>query len=90
MVQAILSLGIRKFLLAGVGPLGCIPNQRASSTGSTDQCVSQVNQMVGYLNRGLRSLVKQLNTDHPGSVFLYGNTYDALEDMLRNPTKYGK
>lgn len=46
--------------------------------------------MAGYFNRGLRSLVKQLNTDHPGSVFLYGNTYDALEDMLRNPTKYGK
>lgn len=90
MLQAILSLGIRKFLLAGVGPLGCIPNQRASSTGPTDQCVGQVNQMAGYFNRGLRSLVKQLNTDHPGSVFLYGNTYDALEDMLRNPTKYGK
>ncbi|KAF3321709.1 GDSL esterase/lipase [Carex littledalei] len=76
-ILAILSLGIRKFLLAGVGPLGCIPNQRASSTGPTDQCVDQVNQMVGYFNRGLRSLVKQLNTDNPGSVY-------------PNPTKYGR
>ncbi|KAJ3671586.1 hypothetical protein LUZ60_007665 [Juncus effusus] len=82
-------LGLRKFLLAGVGPLGCIPNQRASSMGPPDRCVDQVNQVVGYFNSGLRSLVEQLNTNHPGSIFLYGNTYDALGDMLNNPAKYG-
>ncbi|KAJ4751732.1 GDSL esterase/lipase [Rhynchospora pubera] len=86
-ILAVQSLGIRKFLLAAVGPLGCIPNQRASAGGP--DCVDQVNQIVGYFNRGLGSLVKQLNTDHPDSVFLYGNTYDTLGDMLNNPDKYG-
>jgi hypothetical protein len=72
-----------------VGPLGCIPNQRASSTGPPERCVDQVNQIVDTFNRGLSSLVNQLNTDHPDSRFLYGNTYDALFDIINSPTKYG-
>jgi hypothetical protein len=55
-----------------------------------DRCVDQVNQIVDIFNRGLSSLVNQLNTDHPGSMFLYGNTGDVLFDMLKNPTKYGE
>ncbi|OAY65604.1 GDSL esterase/lipase [Ananas comosus] len=88
-ILALYSMGLRKFLLAGVGPLGCIPSQRASGLAPADRCVDQVNQMVGFFNRGVRSLVQQLNTNHPGAIFVYGNTYGAVGDILNNPATYG-
>ncbi|TVU36896.1 hypothetical protein EJB05_18849, partial [Eragrostis curvula] len=84
---ALYSLGLRKFLLAGVGPLGCIPCLRALS--GQGQCAEQVNQMVGFFNQGLRSLVDQLNADHPDAAFTFGNTFDAVQDMIRSPGSYG-
>ena len=87
MLQALYNLGLRKFLLAGIGPLGCIPNQR--SFAPPDRCVDYVNQILGTYNEGLKSLVDQLNT-HPGALFLYGNTYGAVGDILNNPNTYGK
>ncbi|KAJ0972855.1 hypothetical protein J5N97_020814 [Dioscorea zingiberensis] len=86
---ALYSVGLRKFLLAGVGPLGCIPNQRATGIAPPDRCVQQVNEMVGFFNVGLRNQVEQLNMNHPGAVFVYGNTYGALGDILNNPKTYG-
>lgn len=49
-----------------------------------------VNQILGTFNEGLRSLVISLNRDHPGAVFVYGNIYGIVGDMLDNPRKFGK
>ncbi|XP_077231840.1 GDSL esterase/lipase At1g71250-like [Tasmannia lanceolata] len=86
---ALYSVGLRKFFLAGVGPLGCIPNQLATGQAPPGRCVDYVNQIVGPYNVGLRSLVDQLNGNHPGSIFVYGNTYGVVGDILNNPTAYG-
>jgi phospholipase/lecithinase/hemolysin len=84
------SVGLRKFLLAGMGPLGCIPWLRASGLAPQQgQCVDQVNRMVGFFNQGLRSLVDQLNADYPDAAFTFGNTYDGVQDVIRNPSDYG-
>ncbi|XP_058079254.1 GDSL esterase/lipase At1g71250 isoform X2 [Magnolia sinica] len=86
---ALYSLGLRKFMLTGVGPLGCIPNQLATGVHAPGRCVDYVNQIVGPYNTGLRSLVQQLNQNHPGAIFAYGNTYGTFADMLNNPSAYG-
>ncbi|XP_061359404.1 GDSL esterase/lipase At1g71250-like [Gastrolobium bilobum] len=85
---ALHSVGLRKFFLAGIGPLGCIPNQRASGLAPPGRCVDNVNQMVGFFNEGLRSMVDQLNSNHPGAIFVYGNTYGVFGDVLNNPAAY--
>ncbi|BFG40438.1 hypothetical protein CerSpe_267120 [Prunus speciosa] len=86
-ILALHSLGLRKFMLAGIGPLGCIPNQRALA--QPGRCVDYVNQILGTFNEGLRSLANQLNTNHPGAIFVYANTYAAFGDMLNDPALYG-
>ncbi|MFS7983712.1 putative triacylglycerol lipase [Helianthus anomalus] len=89
-LQALYSLGLRKFFLAGVGPIGCTPNQLATGRGVPGRCVDSVNQMVGPFNEGLRSLVGQFNGgSHPGAMFVYGNTYGTFGDILNNPARYG-
>ncbi|CAK9161133.1 unnamed protein product [Ilex paraguariensis] len=89
--EALHSVGLRKFMLAGIGPLGCIPNQLATGRAQPGQCVDYINQMLGTFNEGLRSLVNKLNNGTPpGALFLYGNTYGALGDILNSPARYGK
>ncbi|XP_076946667.1 GDSL esterase/lipase At1g71250-like [Bidens hawaiensis] len=89
-LQALYSLGLRKFFLPGVGPLGCIPNQLATGQAPPGRCVDSVNQMMGPFNEGLRKLVGQFNDgSHPGAMFVYGNTYGVFGDILNNPQRYG-
>ncbi|KAK1588431.1 hypothetical protein Q3G72_023169 [Acer saccharum] len=83
------NLGARKFLLAAIGPLGCMPNQLATGLAPPGKCVSFVNDMVEEFNKGLLSLVHQLNTNHTTSTFVFLNTYAAFTDILNNPVFHG-
>ncbi|KAG5013842.1 GDSL esterase/lipase At1g71250 [Glycine max] len=87
-ILALHSVGLRKFFLAGIGPLGCIPSLRAAALAPTGRCVDLVNQMVGTFNEGLRSMVDQLNRNHPNAIFVYGNTYRVFGDILNNPAAF--
>ncbi|KAL4632830.1 hypothetical protein ACB092_04G079400 [Castanea dentata] len=88
-ILALQGLGLRKFVLAGVGPLGCIPSQLASGAAPRGKCVSFVNDIVGLFNQQLSSLVDQLNANHSGAIFVYGNTFTGFTDILNNPRSYG-
>ncbi|CAI9117175.1 OLC1v1018521C1 [Oldenlandia corymbosa var. corymbosa] len=89
-LHALYSVGLRKFLLPGIGPLGCIPNQLATGQAAPGRCVDYVNQILGPFNEGLRRLVDILNNgSHPGSMFVYGNSYGAIGDILNNLGRYG-
>ncbi|KAK7263824.1 hypothetical protein RJT34_31421 [Clitoria ternatea] len=87
-IMTLHNLGLKKFFLAGIGPLGCIPNLRATGLAPPERCVDNVNQMVGTFNNGLRSMVEQLNKNYPDAIFVYGNTYGVLGDILNNPAAY--
>ncbi|KMT19946.1 hypothetical protein BVRB_1g009920 [Beta vulgaris subsp. vulgaris] len=88
-ILALYNVGLRKFFIAGIAPIGCIPNQRATGQAPPGRCVDSVNQMLGTFNEGLRSLVAQLNANHPAGIFVYYNTYCVLGDLLNNPAAYG-
>ncbi|VVB13718.1 unnamed protein product [Arabis nemorensis] len=84
--------GFRKFVLAGIGPLGCIPDQLAARAALPGECVAAVNEMAELFNDRLKSLVDRLNSDNKTTgegIFVYGNTYGAAVDILTNPFAYG-
>lgn len=83
-------MGLRKFFIGGIGPLGCIPNQLATGLTPTGKCVDFTNEVVGMFNTRLISLVDQLNLNYTGSVYTYGNTFGAFYDILNNSKQYGK
>ncbi|XP_021300042.1 GDSL esterase/lipase At1g71250 [Herrania umbratica] len=85
---ALYSVGLRKFFIAGVGPLGCIPNQRATGQAAPGRCVDYVNQILGTFNQGIKSLVEELN-NRSAAIFVYGNTYGVVGDILNDPSTYG-
>ncbi|KAL3818769.1 hypothetical protein ACJIZ3_004674 [Penstemon smallii] len=83
-------LGLRKFFIAGIAPLGCIPNQIANGLPPPGKCVDYANNIVGMFNKQLESLVNELNIKFSnGSIFVYGNTFGAFTDILNNAKSYG-
>ncbi|KAI3450956.1 hypothetical protein Pfo_007621 [Paulownia fortunei] len=88
-ILALHSLGLRKFFLGGIGPLGCIPNQLATGLPPPGKCVAYTNDVVGMFNKRLESLVDELNSKYNGSIFTYGNTFGAFIDILNNAKTYG-
>nr|XP_043613631.1 GDSL esterase/lipase At5g08460-like [Erigeron canadensis] len=88
-ISALYSLGLRKFFIAGIGPLGCIPNQLATNFAPPGTCASLANDLAVMFNTQLRSLIIQLNTNNTDAIFVYGNTYDAVSDILKNSNSYG-
>ncbi|MED6118930.1 hypothetical protein PIB30_007435 [Stylosanthes scabra] len=83
-------LGLRKFLPIAIGPLGCIPNQIFRGFFRTGACKDEVNAMVILFNDRLKFLVDELNTQYNGSsIFVYGNTFAALMQIIQDPIPYG-
>ncbi|XP_031474252.1 GDSL esterase/lipase At1g71691 [Nymphaea colorata] len=81
------NLGARKFVLAGVGILGCIPSILAQSLNSS--CDLDVNKLVFPFNANARSMVDGLNANLPGARFVFLDVYSMFNHVLSNPTSYG-
>ncbi|KAK4354155.1 hypothetical protein RND71_026349 [Anisodus tanguticus] len=86
-ILALHGIGLRKFLLGGIGPLGCIPNQLG--TGKAGKCDSHVNEMIGMFNSQLKDVVEQLNKNNTDSIFVYGNTFGGFTHIFNNASAYG-
>ena len=89
--QRLYNLGARKMVLAGSGPLGCIPSQLSMVRGKNSSgCVTKINNLISMFNSRLQDLPNTLNKTLPGSFFIYQNFYDLFHDMVVNPSRYGK
>ncbi|CAL9223878.1 unnamed protein product [Arabidopsis halleri] len=86
-------LGARKFVVVGVGPLGCIPFARALNLIPAGKCSGQVNQIVrGYnmkLRRSLKTLNIELRFEDYNTTFVYANSYDLFLKLVLNYRQFG-
>lgn len=74
-------------VLHGLGPLGCIPSQRAKS--SRGQCLSQLNLWVQQFNSRVQKLMANLNAHLPSSNLTFADSYEPVLDLIQNPSAYG-
>ncbi|CAA0831225.1 GDSL esterase/lipase [Striga hermonthica] len=84
-ITRLYQLGARKMVFHGLGPLGCIPSQRAKS--SRGQCL--VNLWVQQFNSKVHNLIATLNAHLPSSQLIFADTYTAVLDLIENPSSYG-
>ncbi|KAL7231888.1 hypothetical protein ACSBR2_010005 [Camellia fascicularis] len=82
-------LDARRFIVANVGPIGCIPYQKTINQLSEDECVALPNQMALQYNSRLKDLVTELNQNLPGAKFVLANVYDLVMELVTNYAKYG-
>ncbi|PKI55004.1 GDSL esterase/lipase At1g71691-like [Punica granatum] len=81
------NLGARKFVLAGIGLMGCIPSILAQSTNG--RCSDEVNRLVQPFNANVKMMMSNLNTNLPGARIIYIDIAHMFEDLLVNARSYG-
>ncbi|CAI0379737.1 unnamed protein product [Linum tenue] len=81
--------GARKFVLAGVGPLGCSPRERLKDSANQD-CDQDHNSLATFYNQQLKSTLQKLQSEF-GKDFSYSyfDTFSMLYNMILNPAPYG-
>ncbi|CAK7326426.1 unnamed protein product [Dovyalis caffra] len=81
-------IGARKFMVSGLGPLGCIP-AIARSTPHEGDCVESINQAVLSYNKELSMKLQKLQSQLHGSFFIHSDTFKFLQELKENKEKYG-
>lgn len=88
-LRALYNYGARKFVLIGVGAIGCSPNALAQNSPDGNTCVERINSANRIFNQKLRALVDEFNGNTPDSKFIYINAYGIFQDLIENPSTYG-
>ncbi|KAK4729412.1 hypothetical protein R3W88_022400 [Solanum pinnatisectum] len=89
-LQRLHKLGARKFVVVGVGPLGCIPFIRAIGLISKGKCSVEVNTLIRNYNKKLKVELHRLNKDiKPKAIFIYANSYDVFREIILNHKQHG-
>ncbi|KAM1376802.1 hypothetical protein ACFX13_039204 [Malus domestica] len=83
-------LGARKFVVVGVGPIGCIPFIRAIHLLPSGQCFAEVNELIQGYNTKLNGVLDQINQElGPEAIFVYANSFDIFTKIIVNYHQYG-
>nr|XP_010919419.1 GDSL esterase/lipase At5g41890 [Elaeis guineensis] len=83
-------IGARKFIVVGIGPLGCIPYVRALMLVENGKCSSITNNLIQGYNMKLSRKISQLNQEMgPETIFVYANSYQIVIEIIRNYRRYG-
>ena len=86
-MQRLYNLGGRKFVVAGLGRMGCIPSILAQ--GTDGKCSEEVNQLILPFNTNVKTMISNLNQNLPDAKFIYIDITHMLEDIIANPAIYG-
>ncbi|KAE8686010.1 GDSL esterase/lipase [Hibiscus syriacus] len=82
-------LDARKFIVANVSPVSCIPYQKIINQLKEFQCVDLANKLAMQYNRQLKSLLTELNGKLQGAIFVHANVYDLVMELITNYAQYG-
>lgn len=86
-LQSLYNLGARKFVVAGLGRMGCIPSILAQNDAGG--CSEAVNELVLPFNNNVRTMITNLSANLPGSRFVYIDIAHMFQDLLANYRSYG-
>ncbi|GLT59461.1 hypothetical protein SLA2020_322760 [Shorea laevis] len=88
-LKEIYAMGGRKIAFQNVGPLGCVPTIKMMYPEFNGSCVRNFMVHAKLHNKALSNALKKLSTELPGFKYSIFDYYTALEDRIKNPTKYG-
>ncbi|OIT26634.1 PREDICTED: GDSL esterase/lipase At5g55050-like [Nicotiana attenuata] len=88
-LKQLYGLGARKFVIVGVGSIGCIPLLRYQSANKSGECSEQTNYWTNKYNQGLQSVLQGLQSELKDFSYSYFDTFNLLLDVIQNPAIYG-
>ncbi|KAK6164368.1 hypothetical protein DH2020_001232 [Rehmannia glutinosa] len=87
-LQRLYSLGARRVLVTGTGPLGCTPAEIALRSPN-GQCADEVQRAASIFNPLLINMIADLNKELGSDVFVAVNALERQYDFINNPTAFG-
>ncbi|WJX36755.1 hypothetical protein P8452_24599 [Trifolium repens] len=87
-IKKIYELGGRKFVIIGVGPIGCIPGFIIRKPNFQD-CNEDVNQKVKPFTNKLPMKIQELKSQLSGSLFTIMDTFKFFKKIRNSPEKFG-
>ncbi|KAG6554956.1 hypothetical protein Mapa_003541 [Marchantia paleacea] len=89
-VRQLHNAGGRKFMLLGIGPVGCVPAILANSGVEDGTCLESVNDLTKSYNAALEELVlEKFPAAFKGIQAIVGKPYETLDVMVNNASAYG-
>jgi phospholipase/lecithinase/hemolysin len=86
-VQRLYNLGARKFVISGIGQMGCIPSILAQSP--IGACSEEVNLLIQPFNANVKTMMSNLSANLPASTFTYVDVAHMFSDIATNARSYG-
>ncbi|KAA8537447.1 hypothetical protein F0562_026866 [Nyssa sinensis] len=86
-MRRLLGLGVKKFAVINVPPLGCFPVYRVPSKGN---CSKDLNKLITMFNSNLGSLLSNISSEFKGMSYSLGDAYYIASAMLTRPISFGK
>ncbi|CAL5055803.1 unnamed protein product [Urochloa decumbens] len=92
-LQALYSLGARRFGIVDVPPLGCVPSVRVISPDGATRCVDAANALASGFNDALRALLANLTATPGGAMpaarYSVGSSYAVVSHFTAHPAAAG-
>ncbi|KAF6167319.1 hypothetical protein GIB67_043180 [Kingdonia uniflora] len=91
-LKELYNLGVKKFLISGLAPLGCTPSRIAGSPNyseSNPKCADDINQIAIQFSAKVKTMVHKLNKELVGAYFLYWDLYTDMIEVLNRSAYYG-
>lgn len=80
-------LGARKFVIVGVGLIGCIPTVRSKIR--EENCNEEFNKWSFKYNEALKSALSNFKLELQGINYSYFDGYTVMQNVIQKPTAYG-
>ncbi|KAL9998564.1 putative triacylglycerol lipase [Helianthus debilis subsp. tardiflorus] len=81
-------LGLRRILVTGTGPLGCVPAELAQRSANGN-CAPDLQRAASLFNPQLQNMLDSLNSEIGSNVFIGANIRQTNIDFISDPGRYG-
>ncbi|KAL4574693.1 hypothetical protein LXL04_021529 [Taraxacum kok-saghyz] len=81
-------MGLRRVLVTGTGPLGCVPAELAQHSRN-GECWDLLQTAAGLYNPQLQEMIDGLNQEIGSTIFIGVNIRQSSIDFINDPARYG-
>ncbi|KAL8240095.1 hypothetical protein R6Q59_013450 [Mikania micrantha] len=81
-------LGLRRVLVTGTGPLGCVPSELAQR-GRDGNCAPDLQRAASLFNPQLQAMINSLNREIGSDIFVGANIRQTNIDFISDPQRFG-
>lgn len=81
-------LGLRRVIVTGTGPLGCVPAELAQRSRN-GECSPDLQRAAGLFNPQLQEMLDSINREVGSHVFIGANIRQTSIDFVSDPARYG-